>query len=585
MSRAERLNPDEPRIFLKRISVRTGFRRVKLNLAGRASVTGPAKSDMDSETVIRRNRLPGRPGVNRRRLLLAGVALALPAVSSLTPRAAAAPAGAKFGPPQAFDFARLREAAKSLAAKAYAAPKPAPELVGKIDFDLAQKIKFRADKSLFNGGGFPFPVRLFHVDKFNQFPVKIFMLSGNAAHELVYSTQDFDYGDTGLDKKLPADLGFSGFRVMDGPEGKTDWLAFQGASYFRSAGQNNQYGASARGIAVNTTASSKEEFPRFTAFWLAEPDPQEASITVYALLDGPSLTGAYRFIADKQAGVVMRVEHELFIRNDIAQLGIAPLTSMYWYDENDRQFATDWRPEIHDSDGLALWTGKGEHIWRPLIDPPSVKTNSFLDQHPKGFGLMQRDRSFSDYQDDGAFYNRRPSIWVEPLGGWGAGAVQLVEIPTRDEIHDNVVAFWKTKRAVKAGDHLKFAYKLYWKDDNPHPPTEVGRVTATRIGRGGVPGKPASTDKDSWKIVIDFMGGPLAGMKPRYDIKPIVNVSRGKISNAYVIKVVGTERWRAAFDVYAPGKQQIDLRCLLQLGDRTLTETWLYQYFPPDGAA
>ena len=535
--------------------------------------------------MTRRTRGPAEAGLNRRQVLLAGASLALPVVGNLAPRAYAASAGAKLGPPQPFDFNWLRQTAKSLAAKDYAAPKPAPELVGKIDFDVAQKIKFRAEKSLFGGGGSPFPVRLFHVDKFNQLPVKVFVVSGKTAREVVYSAEDFSYGDTGLEKKLPPDFGFSGFRVMDGPDSKTDWLAFQGASYFRTAGQDNQYGASARGIAVNTTTSTKEEFPRFTTFWLAEPDPQERSITVYALLDGPSLTGAYKFIAVKQTGVVMRVEHELFIRNDIAQLGIAPLTSMYWYGENDRQYATDWRPEIHDSDGLALWTGKGERIWRPLIDPSSVLTNSFLDEHPKGFGLMQRDRSFSDYQDDGAFYERRPSIWVEPLDGWGPGAVQLIEIPTRDEIHDNIVAFWKPKRKVKAGDRIKTAYKLYWQNDNPHPPTDVARVVATRIGRGGVPGKPAPTDKDSWKFVIDFLGGPLAGMKARYDIKPVVNSSRGKVSNGYVVKVVGTERWRAAFDVYAPGKQQIDLRCFLRLGDKTLTETWLYQFFPPDGAA
>ncbi len=534
----------------------------------------------------RRSRVPAVAGLNRRQLLLAGASLALPAVGTLTPRAhAAPPVGPQLGPPQPFDFDRLKQTAKALAGKAYVAPKPAPEIVGKIDFDEVQKIRYRASKALFADGAAPFPVRLFHVDKFNQLPVKIFALSGGAAREVVFSAQDFEYGDPALAAKLPSDLGFSGFRVMDGPDSQTDWLAFQGASYFRSSGQDNQYGASARGIAVNTTASTKEEFPRFTEFWLAEPDPHERSVTIYALLDGPSLSGAYKFIAAKQTGAVMQIEADLFIRNNIAQLGIAPLTSMYWYGENDRHKATDWRPEIHDSDGLALWTGKGERIWRPLINPPSVLTNSFLDEHPKGFGLMQRDRSFSDYQDDGAFYDRRPSIWVEPLNGWGPGAVQLIEIPTDDEIHDNIVSFWKTKREVKAGDTFKFAYKLYWQNDNPHPPTDVARVVATRIGRGGVPGSAKPTDKDSWKFVIDFMGGPMAGMKARYDLKPIVNVSRGKVSNAYVVKVVGTERWRAAFDVYAPGKQQIDLRCFLQLGDKTLTETWLYQFFPTDGAA
>ena len=546
---------------------------------------GICESNMGAQNVIRCYRGPAVAGLNRRQLLLAGASLALPAVGTLRPHAAAAATGATLGPPQPFDFEKLRQTAKALAGKAYAAPKQPPAIVGKIDFDEAQKIKFRADKALFADGASPFPVRLFHVDQFNQLGVKIYLVSGGTAREVVYSAQDFEYGNPAMAARLPADLGFSGFRVMDGPDSQTDWLAFQGASYFRSSGQDNQYGASARGIAVNTTASTKEEFPRFTHFWLAEPDPQQRAITIFALLDGPSLTGAYKFIATKRTGAIMQIEADLFIRHDIAQLGIAPLTSMYWFGENDRHQATDWRPEIHDSDGLALWTGKGERIWRPLIDPPTVLTNSFLDEHPKGFGLMQRDRSFSNYQDDGAFYERRPSIWVQPIGEWGPGAVQLVEIPTDDEIHDNIVAYWKPKRDVKAGDSLKFAYKLYWQNDNPHRPTDVARVVATRIGRGGVPGKPAPTDKDSWKFVIDFMGGPLTGMKARYDLKPEVNVSRGKVSNGYVVKVVGTERWRAAFDVYAPGKKQIDLRCFLRLDDKTLTETWLYQFFPPNSPA
>jgi periplasmic glucans biosynthesis protein len=520
-------------------------------------------------------------GLSRRRFVLTGVPFTFALAGIGTGRASAT--AIALGAPEPFDFNWLQERAKALAAKTYAAPRaPAADIVSKIDFDVAQKIKFRSDKALWANGPGPFPIRLFHVDKFNPLPVRINVLSGGTARQIIYSASDFDYGGTGLENKLPAHLGFSGFRVMNGPKSETDWLAFQGASYFRSSGQQNQYGGSARGIAVDTVAAKKEEFPRFVEFWLAEePGADRPTITIYALLDGPSLTGAYRFVATKQTGAVMDSEAKLFIRADIAQLGIAPLTSMYWYGENDRQYATDWRPEIHDSDGLALWTGKGERIWRPLIDPPSVLANSFLDENPKGFGLMQRDRKFADYQDDGAFYNRRPSMWVEPKGNWGAGAVQLVEIPTHDEIHDNIVAFWIPKKPAKAGDKLDFAYRLFWQDDNPDAPRDIGRVTATRIGRGGVPGHPEPTDKDSWKFVIDFVGGPLARMAPRFDVTPVISASRGKLGKAYVIKVVGTNRWRALFDIYAPGEKQIDLRCFLRLGDKTLTETWLYEYFPP----
>ena len=528
------------------------------------------------------------PRFNRRQFILAGApfALSLTGIPEIRAFADTSPLVDRFGEPHPFDFGLLQQTAKNLAAKSYVAPKsPAADVVSKIDFDTAQKIKFRPGWELFGDGPAPFPVRLFHVDKSNPLPVQINVLSGGTARRVIYSPRAFDYGETGLAQKLPKHLGFSGFRVMDGPNASTDWLAFQGASYFRSSGQDNQYGGSARGIAVDTAASSKEEFPRFVEFWLAEPQADKASITIYALLDGPSLTGAYQFEATKQTGAVIQIRANLFIRNDIAQLGIAPLTSMYWYGENERRYATDWRPEIHDSDGLALWTGKGERIWRPLIDPPSVLTNSFLDENPKAFGLMQRDRVFADYQDDGAFYNRRPSMWVEPQGDWGAGAVQLIEIPTQDEIHDNIVAFWTPKRAIKAGDQVDVSYKIYWRDDEPHRPTDIGRVTSTRIGQGGVPGQPKPDDKDSWKFVVDFVGGPLSKMAPRFDVTPVVTASRGKIVNPYVIKVVGTDRWRALFDIHAPGRQQIDLRCYLRLDNKTLTETWLYQYFPPNRLA
>jgi periplasmic glucans biosynthesis protein len=519
---------------------------------------------------------------DRRQLLRAAPPFALSLVTFGSRRGLAAAPAQRFGEPQPFSFDLLRQRAKESANRTYAAtPPPAADLVQKIDFDAVQKIKFRADRGLWVDGSRPYPVRFFHLDKFNSLPVQINVVSGGMARRLVYSQDDFEYGDPDVPQKLPADLGYSGFRLMDGPEAKTDWLAFQGASYFRSAGQDNQYGGSARGIAVNTTASSKEEFPRFTEFWLQEPDSKSAAVTIYAFLDGQSLTGAYELVASKHTGAIMDIRASLFVRNDIAQLGIAPLTSMYWYGENEKEHASDWRPEIHDSDGLALSTGKGERIWRPLIDPPSLQTNSFIDDNPKAFGLMQRDRDFANYQDDGAFYNKRPSMWVEPQGTWGPGMVQLVEIPTEDEIHDNIVAYWKPKRDIKAGNQLDFAYRLYWQNDEPHPPDDIARITATRIGKGGIPGRPMPTDKDSWKFAIDFVGGPLARMAPRYDVTPVVSVSRGKILNPYVIKIVGTDRWRALFDIQAPGQEPVNLRCYLRLEDKALSETWLYQYFPP----
>ncbi|HWK33343.1 MAG TPA: glucan biosynthesis protein [Hyphomicrobium sp.] len=519
--------------------------------------------------------------VTRRELLATGGPWALMlTVAGITPLRAAPPPAFRLGEAQPFSFDGLRARAKELAAKPYAVPAPPQEIVAHVDFDAAQKIRFRADRALWPSGPGTFPVRLFHVDKYNSLPVRINELSDGKAREIIYSADSFDYKDPAFASKLPADLGYSGFRIMNGRGQETDWLAFQGASYFRSSGEDDQYGASARGIAINTAMPEPEEFPRFVEFWLEEQSDEKASIVVYALLDGPSITGAYRFEASKGRVPIIDVTADLFARTDIDRVGIAPLTSMFWYGENDRRYATDWRPEIHDSDGLALWTGTGEHIWRPLTNSPQVRTNSFIDASPKGFGLMQRDRDFAEYQDDGAFYNRRPGIWVEPLGEWGEGAVQLVEIPTDDEIHDNIVAYWVPKAPVKAGDELRYAYKLYWGNDEPNPPVNIGRVVATYTGAGGVPGARRQEDLIKRKFVIDFVGGPLATMEQRFDVTPVISHSHGRVDNAYVIKVVGTDRWRALFDLATEGDQPVDLRCYLRLGDETLSETWLYQWIP-----
>lgn len=515
--------------------------------------------------------------LNRRRFLISTSALSLGALLGFRG------GQADILPPDPeypFDFQKLMAIAEQLAAHPYQAPPiRSAEVLEGIDFDTYQKIRFKAEHALWHATDAPFAVELFMPGRYFKAPVKIYTLEQGIAREINYRPELFDFADTGLADKLPADLGFAGFRIMNSATSRQDWLAFQGASYFRSAGELNQYGLSARGIAINTAMPEPEEFPRFTAFWLERPAAGSDRITLYALLDGPSLAGAYRFVCTKKKGVVMEIQAELFPRTTIARLGVAPLTSMFWYGENNRRQAVDWRPEIHDSDGLAIHGGTGERIWRPLINPPTVRTNSFLDRAPKGFGLLQRDRDFDHHQDDGAFYDRRPSVWVEPLSDWGSGAVQLVEIPTDGEIHDNIVAYWLPEAPVAAGSHHAFHYRLHWLAEEPYPAHHVGHAVATRIGRGGMPGQDPPPE-NTRKFVIDFQGGPLETLAQRYDVMPIVTASRGAVERPYALKVVGTERWRAVFDLKLEGDAPVDLRCFLRLDGRTLTETWLYQYIP-----
>ena len=483
------------------------------------------------------------------------------------------------GAPRPFDFAWLQGEARELAAQPYEAPLIRyPDLLETLDYDAYQQIQFKPDHALWADGGAPFPVQFFHLGRYFKAPVRLHVVDNGAAREIRYDPDLFTFGNTRLGERLPDDLGFAGFRVMDAPGATKDWLAYQGAAYFRTSGALDQYGLSARGLAIDTAMPWPEEFPRFTQFWLEETPADSSHILIYALMDSPSVTGAYRFDWVKQEGVVVGIRAELFCRRDVARMGVAPLTSMFWFGENNRRQATDWRPEIHDSDGLALWTGSGERIWRPLNNPPSVRTSSFIDQNPKGFGLLQRDRAFHNFEDDGVFYDRRPSVWIEPLGDWGEGAVQLVEIPTDDEIHDNIVAYWVPADPVLAGSHWSFAYRLHWLADEPYPAENVARVRHTRLGRGGIPGQPRPAG--ARKFVIDFEGGPLADLRKSDEVEPVVSASRGKLDNRYALQVVGTRIWRAFFDLHVDGGEPVELRCFLRLGRRTLTETWLYQYIP-----
>ena len=398
------------------------------------------------------------------------------------------------------------------------------------------------------------------------------------ARDVIYDPALFTYGPkaAAIEAKLPADLGFAGLRVQERGVA-ADWLAFLGASYFRSSGELGQYGMSARGLAINTAASKPEEFPRFTEFYLEQG---AEAVVIHALLEGPSVTGAYRFTCAKPGTAVMDVEARVFARNDMERLGFAPLTSMFWYSETNQRQAFDWRPQVHDSEGLAMWTGAGERIWRPLNNPPGVMTNSFVDKNPKGFGLIQRDRDFSHYEDDGVFYDKRPTLWVEPKGEWGEGMVQLVEIPTIDEVHDNIVAYWSPKTPAKAGGAYALDYRLHWTAAEPYPVTS-GYVVATRRGRGD---NPAASDKvvTTVKYVIDFAGGDLARRDGNSGpAVPEVSASRGKVVNPFAIRVQGTDRWRMIFDLEAKGAGPVDLRGYLRAkSGQALTETWLFQHFP-----
>ena len=524
-----------------------------------------------------------------RRTVLKGAAAAA-AVSAIGENAAAAPDGLSFGEPSAFSFDLLKAQAREKAHGPYAPPPhPAPEIVQKINYEEWGKIRFRPDHGLFADGPGRFPVTFFHLGLFFQKAVDMYAVEDGLARKVVYDQSYFDMPANSVAHGLPQGAGFAGLRIQEARDGaldwrKNDWVAFLGAAYFRAIGELHQYGLSARGIALDVAVADRpEEFPDFTQFYV-DSQPSDDTLIVYALMEGPSIVGAYRFALKRGKGVTMDIESTLFVRAAVTRFGIAPLTSMYWYSETKKQTAIDWRPEVHDSDGLSMWSGSGERLWRPLNNPPRIMVSAFTDNNPRGFGLCQRDRVFDHYLD-GVFYDRRPTLWVEPMpaadgSGWGKGWIQLCEIPTDDEIHDNVVAMWVPEQPPPAGAEIALNYRLHWLADEPYP-SKLARCVATRLGRGGQPGLPRPTGVR--KFVVEFLGAPLASLP--YGVKPdmVVTASRGSLEGYRHIEAVPDDvpgHWRAEFDLTVDGAEPVEMRCFLQANGETLTETWMFQYHP-----
>ncbi|HKK56589.1 glucan biosynthesis protein [Marinobacter sp.] len=522
--------------------------------------------------------------MDRRSLLKLGLALGAGLPFTLTVgsgvRASAHSPSASAGQPFSYDW--LREHARELSARDYQpASNDLPARLTALNWDQYQQIRYRPDQALWRNRDSAFQIQFFHPGLYFLEPVKFFELVDGRAHKIGYESDHFDYGDNAGLAELSPDLHYAGFRLHFHQDFDRDLAAFLGASYFRAVGESRQYGLSARGFAVDTGLPVAEEFPRFRTFWLQRPEPGDLHLTVFALLDSPGLTGAYRFVIHPGRNLDMAVSASIFPRTPLHRFGVAPLTSMYQTGENDRRMATDWRPEIHDSDGLAIWRGNGERLWRPLTNPANLRVSHFVDTGPRGFGLFQRDRNFDHYQDDGVFYDRRPSLWVEPGEDWGEGAVLLVEIPTRDETFDNIVAFWNPARAWLPGNEYPLSYRLTWGEKMPDQAQELARVRATRTGIGGVVGQPRTYF--SRRFAVDFSGGTLAMLDAEAGVEAVVSASRGRTELISARPLHALDGFRAMFDL-VPGDDTdpIELRLYLKLGNQALTETWLYQYIPPE---
>jgi periplasmic glucans biosynthesis protein len=470
-------------------------------------------------------------------------------------------------------FETLRQQAKSSAGESYREPDHSelPQFLRDLDYDTYQGIRFWHDEALWYRESLRFQVQFFHPGFLFLDPVRIQVLEDGKARELQFSPDLFDYGHRHLPEPVPDGLYFTGLRLsypLSHASRLQEVAAFHGSSYFRLIGAHQIFGASARGLAIDTAEPGGEEFPRFTEFWVEKPGPLADHIRLFARLESRRVTGAYQFLFRPGDPSRMTVEASVFLREAVGKLGVAPLTSMFLFGENRDRHFRDFRPEVHDSDGLLFETGEG-WFWRPLENPPRVHRVTVF-PNPVAFGLMQRDRNPGHYQDLQARYHDRPSFWITPRGNWGPGRLELVEIPTPDESNDNIVAYWIPDQELQAGQELQFRYTIHaGRLSSDHPPASLWHVHATRLQPG--------EDAARMRFIVDWDSHllPLLGAE---SVKPQVHASGGKIENVVAQPNDFIDGWRTFFDLVAEGNEPIELRLWLEQEDRKVSETWIYHF-------
>jgi glucans biosynthesis protein len=429
----------------------------------------------------------------------------------------------------AFDLDDVAVRAKELAGQKFEAPKSnLPKEFRDMKFADYQKIRFRADKAEWAADKTPFKLTFYHQGMHFDTPVKINEVTANSVEEIKYDPARFDFGDLQFDPKSTEQLGYAGFRVLypiNKGDKQDEIMTLLGASYFRVIGKDQVYGLSARGLAIDTALPSGEEFPRFTEFWVERPGPDDKQLVIYALLDSPRSTGAYKLTLRPGSDAVVDVRSKVFLRDHVSRLGVAPLTSMFLFGANQPSRVLNYRHELHDSSGLTIHAGNDEWIWRPLNNPKHLAVSSFTVENPKGFGLLQRGREFGRFEDLDDRYDKRPSAWVEPKGDWGKGTVDLVEIPTADETNDNIVAFWNPEKMPAAGEALEHDYRLHFTMDEAalHSP-DVGWVKQTLRSTGDVKQSNLVRQPDgSVALLVDFEGPALAKLPEDTEVRSQVS--------------------------------------------------------------
>jgi glucans biosynthesis protein len=486
------------------------------------------------------------------------------------------PARAQTGAPSAdsgpFDPSMVVNLARDFAKKPYRpAPTDLPDPFSSLTYDQYVSIGSKPGAAIWAADNVGFAIEPLHRGHIFSSLMYIFLVENGAARRVIYDKQAFDFRKIQVPADLP-DLGFSGFRVLQpqDPNGLNEVAIFQGASFFRALARGQTLGVTARALSIRTADPGKgEEFPFIKVVWIEKPSLASNVLIIHALLDSESVTGAYRFTLRPGEATIIDTECTLFTRAAIDHYGLGAMQGAFLFGPIDRHRSEDVRPGVYEINGLQMWNGKDEWLWRPVANRDTLQISAFVDESPRGFGLLQRERSFDDLQDDDQQFEKRPSLWIEPIGEWGPGAVQLVEIPSESEINQNILAYWRPTEGLAANVEASFAYRQFWCWSSPERPS----VATTRASRGGRSGKRRRFD-------VDFTGDVFADPAKTSDIRPNLRANPGTIVSIRTFLSRERRNFRVSFDIDTGSDGYSELRLVLEGGGKPLSETWLYRWTP-----
>jgi glucans biosynthesis protein len=477
----------------------------------------------------------------------------------------------RMGENQRFDPAVVVDIARQLAKKPFAAPaNDLPDVFANLNPEQYGAIRY-TQPPIWSSEARGIAVEPIHRGFVFRDAVELFLVEDGAVRRIGYQPSQFEFGRINLPNNL-GDIRYSGFRLIAqvGNGKPFDFAVVQGGTFFRALARGQNYGAIARALTLRPAEARGEEFPAFRAFWLERPAVGSNSITVHGILDSESTTGAVRMTFRPGDMTIVDVETTLFPRVNLEHVGLGGLASTYFYGANDLLNSDDIRPAVHDSSGLQILNGSGEWLWRPLQNPETLQISAFVDSSPRGFGLLQRERSYEAFQDDDQRFERRPSVWIEPLGEWGQGSVQLLEIPTDAEINDNILAYWRPRAPMAAGSEVAVAYRQYWGWSAPERPP-LATVTQTRSGRG--------SGARRRRFTVDFSGEMLGDNLPA-DLKSVLTVGPGTFQNLKLLPYPERKTVRVAFELDPGNENACEMRLILEAGGKPISETWLYRWTP-----